>query len=309
MTHLGKTGRKLTLILRPVLALLVACSVTDFACTQTGGARPVYSVEPRRVPLIEPGTVVGSEAPQGWSHLVIKSYPHPALGDVDRLNETSTRLASFIIPAFLANVKGENINGQTRYRLDNVAVGLATKINDKDVIITPKTQKNLGANLGLLQRTVFNRAFELQQEVYLVARSDTMMLIDTYAALRRNGKNRQVVLRYALLADPATGRLDNLVWGIDKDGEGRYAGAFGDIEWLPKNKISDAKLYVDGDEFTVGIPSENAFAIVEPPKGQKQIAIPEELKTIAGSPKLTADAAYQLEMKLRQALAQAAAAK
>src|SRR5262245_5116823 len=133
-----------------------------------------------------------------------------------------------------------------------------------------------------------------------------MMLIDTYAAMRRNGKNRQVVLRYALLADPATGRLDNLVWGIDKDGDGKYAGVFGDIEWLPKNKISDAKLYVDGNEFTVGIPSENAFAITEPPKGQKQIAIPEELKTAAGSPKQTADTAHELETKLRQLLEQAA---
>src|SRR5262245_61107658 len=109
MAQLFKPSRKINLIAQVVLAVLVACSVTDFACTQTGGSRPVYSVEPRRVGLIQPGTVVGNEPPQGWSHLVIKSFPHPAAGDLAQLSETSNRLASFIITAFVANVKGDNV--------------------------------------------------------------------------------------------------------------------------------------------------------------------------------------------------------
>jgi len=307
MAQSQKLGRMCRLCVHFCLTVLVACTVTDFACTQTGNSRPVYSVTPQRVGLIEPGTIVESEPPKGWSHLVIKTHPHPALGDLDRVNDTTNRLASFIITAFVANVKGENVGGQVRYRLNNVAVGLGTRINGKDTIITPDTQKRLGANLGLMARVVLNRAHELQHEVYLIARSDTMGLVDTYAAMRRNGKNRPVVLRYALLVDPHTGRLENLVWGIDKESDGSYSGVFGDIEWLPKSKVSDAKLYVDGNEFTLGVPSENAFAIVETPKGQKQIPMPAELKNLMGAPKLSAESAYQLEVKLRQLLQQAAA--
>jgi hypothetical protein len=292
---------------KALLSVLVVCCLTDVACTQSESPRLAYGVTPHRIEQIPPGTVVGTEAPRGWSYLVIKSYPHPASGDVAQLSETTKQLAGFMITAMVASAQEEQVEGQSRYRLSRVAVGLGTRINGQDVIVSPATQKRLGANLGFLARMILDKANEKQQENLVVVTSSTLALVDTDAAMLRNGKHRPVILRYALLLDPATGRLDSLVWGIDCDSQGRYLGAFGPIEWLPPNKVQDVGLDVDRKEFTLGVPSELAFALTALPQGQKQIPLPEDLKSVAGQPRLTPASAQFLETKLRAAVQRASA--
>jgi hypothetical protein len=285
----------------------LACCVSDFTPTEAQTARPAAEGRRSRMALIPPGTVIGREAPEGWSHLVIKTYPRPGAGDLDRVNDNTMRLASFIFTAFVADVRGQQVRGDTRYRLERIAIGLGTNINGRETIISPDTQKRLGANLGLLARTVFNKAYEMQREAAVVARSDTLGVVDTVATMLRDGKHRPVVFRYVLLVDPRNGRLDTLLWVIDRDGEGRYTGAVGPIQWLARTKIETVVLHVDGNEFTLGVPSENAFAAQRPPQGDKEIALPEELKSVAAQPRLSDEAARQLDARLRDCLARAAA--
>jgi hypothetical protein len=278
----------------------LVCGLTDLGCTPSDPGRSSYSVIPQRIEQIAPGTIVGEEAPKGWSHLVIKSYLRPSGGDAAKLSETTRRLASFLITVMVAGAQKVEVDGQVRYRLSRLAVGLGTRIDGQDVIISPTSQKRLGADLGFLARIVLAKANERQQENLVVAHSPTMALVDTDAALVRDGKHRPVMLRYALLLDSMTGRLDTLVWGIDCDSEGRYQGAFGPIEWLPPAKVQEVPLDVDANEFTLGIPSPLAFALTALPRGQKQIALPEDLQVVAGQPRLTPASAAFLDKKLRE---------
>src|SRR5690606_21861731 len=111
--------------------------------------------------------------------------------------------------------------------------GVGAAVGGKDVILSPETQAELGAGLGVLGRQVLAEVYQRQKEVRLVAATRTMGVIDTPAFLRLNGGHRKAVIRYAFLVGPRTGRLDSLAWRIDLDDGGGYAGMGGPVEWLP----------------------------------------------------------------------------
>jgi hypothetical protein len=112
-------------------------------------------------------------------------------------------------------------------------------------------------------------------------------------------------MRYVFLVDAKTGQLDTVVWRIDTDGKGGYDGTAGMIEWLPPNKMVDAELQVDLGEFTLGVPSERGFAVKRIPEGKRQFSIPEGLRTVAGTARLTSEQAGKLTQGLRDMLAAA----
>jgi hypothetical protein len=273
-----------------------------------GFARSAPDVPAPRFELIQPGTVIGKEPPKGWSHLIIKSYPRIRPDDLRLVTPLTAELASFLFTVFVANVDEERVGGQVRYRLGAIAFGVGTSINGRDTIISPATQQRLGANVGLLGGQVLAKVYDGQQNVRLPAFTRTMALVDTPMVMLRGNRHRPIIIRYALLVDASTGKLETLAWLLDRDDRGGYQGPSSAIEWLPPSKISDAVLRVDPNEITLGIPSDNAFALVRIPEGQKQIAFPEDVKAVAAEANPSAAWAGWLEGKLRELLQQAGTA-
>lgn len=285
---------------KTLLSLLMVCCLTEVACPD-GKSRSAFDVTPRRLARIPPGTIIGKEAPKGWSHLLIKSYSRPESGDVKQLSSTADRLTRLLFTAIVADVAEDKGGEGKRHKLAKVAVGLGMRIGDKDTIITPDTQRKLGANLGLLARVVLRTADEKLDAITVVARSATAIVFDSPSLLLVDGKHKPIVLRYAVLIDAQSGRLNTLVWALSREA-GRYDGPLGAIQWLPANLTSDSLLHVDGDEFSLGQPTERAFAITTPPKGEKEIAVSDDLKALAARARFSTEAAAELESKLRQAL-------
>src|SRR5262249_554407 len=170
-------------------ALLLAC-VSGVACSQTEAPRPPADVTVRHVQIVPPGTVIDKGPPKGWSHLIIKSQPRLTSGDIKQISDMAARMSSMLFTTMLANVQGERAaNGQVTYRLTTVAVGMGTKVNGRDMVLSPDTHRKLGANLGLIGGTVFNKAFEKQQDLRVIARSPTLAVIDAPVALVRGDKH------------------------------------------------------------------------------------------------------------------------
>jgi hypothetical protein len=261
----------------------------------------------RRVEFIEPGTVMGRSAPKGWTHLVLKSQPSLPEAQRRLVSDSYARLATFVFTTTLATVEADGTGPDRRFRLARLGVGVGVNIAGQDVVVTPETQARLGANLGLLARQVLSGVCDKQKLIRLVAVGPTVAVMDTPAFMPRGRGHAAVVMRYVFLVDAPSGKLDTLVWRIDTDGRGGYEGATGFIEWLPPNKLVDARMQVDLNEFTLGIPSEKAFAVTSIPGGRRQFSIPDGLRGVAGASRLTSEQATRLTGHLREMLRTAGA--
>jgi hypothetical protein len=296
------TLRGIRVLGKLLLSVLMLCCLTDVVCSN-GKSEPAYDVTLRRLEQIPPGTVIDNKAPKGWSNLIIKSYSRPGAGDLKQLSSTADRLTRLLFTCILADVK-RNKDGRDgkHYKLEKVAVGLGTRIGDKDTVITPETQKRLGANLVLLARVVLRTAQEKLSDTTVVARSATFLVFDSPSLMAVDDKHKPIVLRYAVLVEERSGRLNTLVWALRHEEDGKYGEPIGAIEWLAPNLTGDCVLHVDGNEFSLGQPTEKAFAITAPPKGQKEIKVGDDLKRLLSRPRFSTATAAELETKLREAL-------
>jgi hypothetical protein len=309
MTVSPKTSRRLGCLVFASLPLLLMAPnpeqsrVPPPAAPATGKSVPVI----RNVDLITPGTVIEKSAPKGWTHLVLKSKPSLPADQKRRVGEMTARLATMTFMSTVASVEPYGTGAERRYRLAKLGVGVGVNIDGKDVIVSPDTQRQLGANLGLLARQVLSGIYEKQKTIRLVAVGPTLAVMDTPAFMPRGKGHAPVILRYVFLVDARTGQLDTLVWRIDTDGRGGYDGTVGMIEWLPPAKMIDAVMQVDPDEFRLGIPSERAFAVRSIPAGQRQFSIPDGLRASAGAARLTSEQAGKLTQALRDMIRDAKA--
>jgi hypothetical protein len=299
----GLAGSRCSLLLLALLLLLAV--VLPGSQPSAPASPPVPQSTQPRLELIRPGTVIEERAPVGWTHLILKSQPRLPDSERRKVGDTTAALATMVFMATTASVQAEDTDRGRQYRLARIGVGVGMNVGGRDMIVSPDSQRALGANLGLAERLVLSGIYDKQMEVRFVAVSRTGVVMDTPAFMPRGREHVPVVLRYVFLVDADTGRLDALVWRIDRDAGGRYQGVVGNIEWLPPNKMVDAVLQVDLNEFTLGVPSERAFAAVRVPQGQRQIAVPEPLQGIAGAPRLSPEAARQLDSGLRQLIRRA----
>jgi hypothetical protein len=282
---------------RTFLVLLLACCVTDVACPQ-GEPAPSCDVRPRPLEQIPPGTAVGNHAPAGWTHLILKSRPRAAAGDVGLLTAEQASLASLLFTAIVADVQNETGN----YCLARLAVGMGVRVGESDLIVTPASQGRLGAKLDFAGRIILARAQDKLAQLVTLARSPTFAIFDAPNLMLRGGRHRPVVLRYAVLVEPGTGRLDTLVWLLDRTEEGDLHGPIGAAQWLSGSRADDCVLHIDSREFTLGIPTEQAFALARLPAGQREAEIPDRLRGLASRQRLSAAAARDLENGLRSLL-------
>ena len=261
---------------------------------------PVMDVKPRPIAMIRPGTVVGDRAPKGWTHLVIKSYPHISQESLPKVSATTARMASMLFTVMLAKVEGERkAGGFPRFHLAKVAVGVGTTVNGQEMVLTKATEAQLGADLGFIDRRVLAGGEDQLKKMSAVARSPSMAILDTPSFMFRKQKHIRVVIRYALLLDPATGRLTVLAWALEED---RKAGAapLGPIELLPENLVHRCPLHVDTNEYVLGFPTKRSFAMYTPPPGRKKIDPPEQTRRLAAAvPPFQPAQAEALQKQLR----------
>src|SRR5262249_41443424 len=124
-----------------------------------------------------------------------------------------------------------------RYRLRAVAVGMGRRVKDQDIILSPDTAKQLGADLDWIDGQVLKTSFERQQGARVLLRSDLFVLLDAPVPFRCSERptivHKMVAFRYALLVDEATGRLDVLNWWLDGEGTCARDPNLPTMVWLP----------------------------------------------------------------------------
>lgn len=251
-------------------------------------------LQPRAMDSIPPGTVIGDRAPRGWSDLVLLATPRIGAGDVNEVPSLAASYPGMFLFTVLANVKGAAGAG---YVLDKVAIGTALVIEGRDVIANGENTFN--ADLGIIGRSILAENDRiLKNDMRQVARTPTMLVFDVNAYVRREEKHRPMVIRHVVLASPTTGRLSTFAWLMGSDGRDGYALADKGLQKLPPACREDRVLSVDGQKFTLGIPSTDAFALAKIPQGTA-LGYSEAMKAVAATRRFTPESALKLEAELQ----------
>jgi len=270
----------------------------EASATSAGDVLRPFPAEP--LPRIEPGTIIGDAPPAGWSHLIFKSRSRLASGAIDSLPEFARELAEFIFYAMTARVVRDN---DGIWRFDQVAIGLGTRIGNNDVIISSATYKKLGAELGPIKAIVLSYAEQRLEKMVVAFRGRSIAVVDTPTLLHIDGRNQETLFRYLFLVEPNTGGLATIVWRIELGTNGEYLRLASEPVLIEPNLVSVTPLHVDGSKITAGIPSSQAFAGTELPRGVVLRFLPEAAEPALAKP-LSAAAAEKLDGAFRKVLAE-----
>jgi hypothetical protein len=265
----------------------------DSALLGTDGRLPVQTVSFRgpvqennfdgtRKPLdrIPPGTRFDQQPPKDWSNIICLVEGRLASGDVEEVSETVQYYSRLFNIVILANVEKDQTD---QFRLDKVGIGFSMKINGTNTVVTSDSQKELGADLSMIGRSVLDGNVESLEKVERVARNATSLLIDAPAVMLREGEHKEMIVRYLVWVSPGEGRVGTVCWLLDPESSGGNLRVVGDtLEFLPPNYVEDRVMNVKGDRFNLlGIPRKDAFALTEIPQG-RDYAIGDELRQLAG---------------------------
>jgi hypothetical protein len=122
-----------------------------------------------------------------------------------------------------------------------------------------------------------------------------LTLFDTPVWFQVGAGHRLVQFRYALHVDATTGELTTWAWRIGPDAKPDPTGA---VVRLPANAVERPQLVIDDNEFTLGIPSEAAFAVAKLPNGAVATFAPADRGRFAAQ-RFTPQALAELEQALR----------
>lgn len=249
--------------------------------------------------MLAPGTRIDRTVPAGWSHLVIKSIPRLASGDLDSLPKMATTTATLFRTVFLADVRPDGEGVQRRYRLRRIGLGLCTTLRGRDTVIRTSTLSSQETDLGFMGRTVLERGEQEMRRGRLDARTPTFALFTAPTMMQVGDGHREVLLRYALLVDPTTGSLQTMTWAVSADPDGRAAART--LVLLKPGLVYHCDLDVAAARILGTVPVGWSFAMKSLPPGQP-LPISADLQAWTVRDAKTTTEARRFEEALRAAL-------
>ncbi len=243
-----------------------------------------------------PGTIVGREAPEGWNHLVLKSIPKLTSGDIETLPAHAVESATLFRTVILADVQRDQ---QGIYALRKIGVGLCVPHQGQDTVVTTESLEQSGIRLSIVDQLVLDRALTELSKGRLIARTPFFALFEAPTMFANGGEHRKILLRYALIVDPETGRLQTSVWKIAADPSSRVPAQ--ELVRLPRDLVFECRLDVSARSVLGSVPVSWSFAMTELPPGQRQ-RMPSPLRAWSVQTPRTRRENARLEMILRHSL-------
>jgi hypothetical protein len=170
---------------------------------------------------LAPGSRIEAEGPPpGWSHLVIKSLPRLATGDLDTVSSQAFETAGRVRLVIVADVQSAPA-GHAGFVLHHVGVGLCAPAADEraDVVVTPTSVEGSRGPWTTKQRLVLAATSLDLAQVSLDASTSNLALIRMPVTFLVSGSHRKVSVCYAVLADPQTGAAQTFAWTQTLGGE------------------------------------------------------------------------------------------
>jgi hypothetical protein len=213
-------------------------------------------------------TRVGDTAPEGWSHVVIRSVPRLASGEWQNLPDFGKKTATMFRTVIVADVQPLGIDKE--FILSRVGLAMCVPAQDgkaEDIVVSGDRLQSLGMKLSTVEQMVLDAAEAELNESRIIAFTSTFALLRSPVTLVVAGKHRKVDLYYAFCVDPTTGRLRVGVWSM-WPGQGKQPPPPFVIDLAPKTKF-DCALDVQAKRVLGTVPYSWSFAIQKLPPGRQ----------------------------------------
>jgi hypothetical protein len=232
------------------------------------------------VPQIPAGTRFDQTPPEGWSNIILFVTGRLASGDLSVVTNSVREYSQMFNLVFLANIRQRD---DKTYELEKYGVGFSMKINGTNTVITPDKLKELGADLGMIGRSVFAANQDSLRAIKEVARFTNCALFDAPTMMLYEDDHCLMTVRYLIWVSHTTGRITTFAWLLDREEDrGAHRVVESTVQLLPDNMREDRVMNVLGDRFTFGIPSKDAFALVRIPQG-RPVNVTPRLAQVAGA--------------------------
>ena len=282
--------------LRTVLVSAAVCLC--FATVSAAETRRI-DLQARRLARIEPGTVIAESPPEGWTHLILKNLPHLDAAEANKVHSLAAGLADKLFAVVVARVDSAVTPNGRIYWIRQIAIGLGTNIAGRDTIIDTDSQATLGADFGIIARTVLSRSEEELDRWHVVARSDTLAVVDSPTRLAIGGRHYDVIIRLFVTLDGSSGQVSTLFCALQDTQSGRRMIG-NSSRWLPPNLVNRYPLKVDANQVLVGVPNSAAFAMGGLPSGVA-LSQADAFAEILAQPRYAPEAFARLESALATA--------
>ncbi|TWU43960.1 hypothetical protein Q31b_14940 [Novipirellula aureliae] len=250
------------------------------------------------ITTLPPGLVVEQSGASPWNRIVLIATPRIASGDVDAMGRSIRDAVAKFRLTIMTQVNRDPQS--SKYTLVNTGVGYSTMINSQLVVIDSANATDLGASLGFIERRVLGENEEQCKQVQVIVRTTTLFLFDVPAIFDRFNQHRRVVNRHLVWINPTNGKLSLATWLFDKkDGRNRLLVA-DPLRIVAENTREDRAIHVDGDQFFLGVPNENAFALEALPPGT-DFSWTDPLQRLACRDSYDADLLSQLAKAINEA--------
>jgi hypothetical protein len=247
---------------------------------------------------IKPGTLVENRPPKSWSHLVIKSLPRLASGDLQTLPRSAFRTAMLIRTIILADV-GRSTDHPAAFALRRVGIGLCIPNQaGRDVVVDSGRLEEAGVSLSVVEKMVLKSAEAVLSRGRLIAATPTFALYHGPAVLQGAQAHYEVELYYALLVDEKCGSMRTFVWAQGTQAAKRMTSTV--LVELEPNLVFDCPVNVEAQRLLGTLPVSWSFAMESLPPGQARPMTPELRRSLAGGPQ--SRDLEKLEFALRRAL-------
>ncbi len=249
---------------RNLMALLLTIS---FTATSVAQSTPIpFSKTVSRLPA---GTVIGQENAARWNRTVLLAKPRIASGDISSLPDSIRDAVSKFVLSIVATVDRDPQAIEPKYRLAEVGVGYSVNVNSQLKIVHSDDYQAHGVSLSFIHRQMLAENERQLRNIRTIARGGSLLMFDVPAILLQSNNHRDYLIRHLIWIDSKSGKLATMVWLIEADKNKKLGVVTSEpIRWVDPSSIEDRVIHVDGDEFTLGIPSARAFALEKFPSGR-----------------------------------------
>ncbi len=253
-------------IQQPVGSILPA---TVVALLLSVAIAPAHAAESASIglPRVPPGTIAVAPAAVRFNRVVYLAASRIASGDADAVpSMIASRVPKFTL-ALLATVGRINdADGQPVHRLLEVGAGYAVPLAGQLTVIDPDAPP-AAAGIDMIGRQVLAANGRHLAELRRVGANDTMQVVDVDSLFLRGGRHTPLVMRHFIWVEPASGRCSSCVWLLASTADGSLKPAADPPRWLQEGTRDDRAIHVDADQFFLGMPTKDAFALTDLPPG------------------------------------------